>query len=52
MVKNYPPLTVLFAAPNDDLAVEQAKEYCLKNGLTQNDCKIVRTDKQILVVLK
>lgn len=52
MVKNYPSMTVLFAGPNDEEVIQEAKEYCFKNGLTKEDCRIVRTEKQILVILK
>lgn len=45
-----PPGTVLFAAPDDELAVIQAKEYIALYGLTMEDVKMGRTKNGMLVV--
>jgi len=45
-----PPGTILFAAPDDDLALVQAKEYISMHGLTMEDVKIGRTKSGMLLV--
>lgn len=60
-VSKYESGTFLFAGPNDDLSIEQAKEYIEKNNIDRNLIKLIRytvtlengeSEKIIAVVVK
>lgn len=40
---------ILFAAPATEKTIEEAKEYCRKNGFTKEEVKITKIDDFILV---
>lgn len=42
----------LFAAPDDEQAVIEAKKYITDNGYTSEQVKLVRRDGQVLVVAR
>jgi hypothetical protein len=44
--------TCIFAAPVDEMAIEQAKEYIKCGGYTKETVRILKTETQILVVTK
>ena len=48
----YPAGQVMFAAPDDEAAPDEAREYCRTMGLTMNDAVIKQSNGQVLVVLK
>lgn len=43
---------VLFAAPDDDLAMGQAKEYIAENNLTNDMVKIAKVVGQLIIRVK
>ena len=43
---------VIFTAPDDDIGIDEAKQYCLVNELHPDMVRIVRQNKQILVKIK
>lgn len=45
-----PKDTWLFACPDVDLAIDDAKSYCIDMRLTKDDIKIIRKGSQIVVV--
>lgn len=45
-----PKNTLLFASPDVDIAIIEAKNYCKDMGFTKEDIKIVRRGSQILVI--
>jgi len=40
-----------FQTPDAEDAAEQAKSFCKSRGLTPRDCKIVRRDGRVMVVI-
>lgn len=38
--------TVLFCAPDDETALQEAREYCLVGGLSQENVKICRVETE------
>lgn len=46
---DYRPATILFACPNDEQGIAEAKKYILDEGYSNTTVRILRTDKQILV---
>lgn len=41
--------TIIFAVPDDDMAIDDAKKYIDVMNLTKNDVRIIKLNKQILV---
>lgn len=48
----HPAKTGLFAAPDDDQAIDEAKAYIARYNLTSDDVKIMRRNGQVLVETK
>lgn len=46
---SYMPGTILFACPDDDQALDDAKNYFTKNNLSYDTHKVVRRDKMLLI---
>lgn len=46
------PGDIPYKTPDDDEAVERAKEFCRTRALTPNDVKIQRNDGFVSVVVK
>jgi len=44
--------TVLYASDDSPDAVAEARAYAKRHGLTGDDCKIIKRDKQCLVISK
>ena len=46
------PNTVLYASTDTPEAITEARAYIAEQGLTQDDCRLIRVDGQIRVVAK
>lgn len=46
------PGTVLYASTDTPESITEARAYIAEQGLTQDDCRLIRVDGQIRVVAK
>ena len=49
---DYPAGYTLFAGPDDGETLDEAKVYCLQNGLTPDTARIIRADGMLIVKKK